>query len=429
MKILNTLINNCLAIFIIYNNKKFIDLDIKEYKKLICSSDFLIIKFIKFSIKLPNSKYYIGLGKLIYIKYLIKKYNLSFLLFNIILKNNQEKNLKNFFNCKILDRTDIILNIFLKRANTYYGKLQVKLAFLNYLITKLVNRWSHLERQKGGVKNISGPGEKQIEIDKRIIKKKINLIKYKLYKINKQKNKSQDLRNISNIFTVSLVGYTNSGKSTLFNLLTDSKLDVSNNYFCTLDSYIRKMKNNKNINNILISDTIGFIKNLPLNILDAFKATLNEINNSNLILHIIDISNIYFLEYVNIVNLILENILYKKIPIIQIMNKIDIIKNYNPKIDNNLNRIWISAKYNLGINLIINYINNFFLKFYNIYKICIPYKISFLLRNFLYKNNFVCKEYIKNSEMYFFVLKMTNLDFNRLLKIYPFINEYLINYE
>ncbi len=421
------ILNKCISIFVIFKKNIFLYKDIIEFKKLVLSSNFISLKLLKCVINFPNNKYYLGLGKLFEIKNLIKKYKINYLLLNIVLKTNQEKNLCNYLNCNILDKTNIILNIFNNKADTYFGKLQVKLAYLNYLSTRLVNRWNHLERQKGGIKNISGPGEKQIEIDKRIIKKKINLIKNKLIKIKNQKKKSEYLRSISNVFTISLVGYTNSGKSTLFNLLTNSNLVNENTFFSTLDTYIKKIKYN-NLNKILVSDTIGFIKELPLSLLEAFESTLSEINNSKLILHIIDISNVYFQENINIVNLMLNKILKKNIPIIQIINKIDKIKNLNPNIDYNLKKIWISAKYNLGINYIFNYINCFFSKYYIKFKICINVYILNIIRNFLYRNNFVIREYSLNGIKYFFDLNMTNLDLNRFIKNYPFIKKYIINY-
>ncbi len=428
MKNVLNYINRCLVIFIKFKNKKILFYDIKEFKKLVVSSNFKIYKFIKFYINIPNNKYYIGNGKLIELKYLIIKYNLSFILFNIILKSNQERNLKNYLKCNIFDINNIILNIFKIKAKTYFGKLQVELAYLNYLSTRLVNRWVHLERQRGNIKNISGPGEKQIEIDKRIIKKKINIIKNKLLNIKIQKYKSNKLRLNSNIFTVSLVGYTNSGKSTLFNLLTNSNLSVENKFFSTIDTYIKKIKNNFNINKILISDTIGFINNLPYELLNAFESTLYEINNSNLILHIIDFSNCFYKNHLKVVNYILKKILKKKIHILYVMNKIDKLNNFFPNIDINLNKIWISAKYNLGIDLLINYIKNFFNKYYKLFKFLIPFNISKNLYSFLYKNNFIYKKkYINNNyNMFYIYLKLTKIEFNILLKNYPFILNYII---
>ncbi len=420
-------INKCLLIFIKIRNKNNLH-DINEFKKLVISSNFKIIKFVEFYIKKPNIKYYIGLGKLIKLKYFINKYNLFFVLFNVILKNSQEINLKKFLNCRIFDINNIILNIFRIKAKTYFGKLQVELAYLNYLSTRLVNKWSHLERQRGNIKNISGPGEKQIEIDKRIIKNKINNIKKKLFNIKNQKIKSNKLRIKSNFFTISLVGYTNSGKSTLFNLLTNSKLDIENKFFTTLDTYIKRFKNKFNINKILISDTIGFIKNLPKELFNSFESTLEEINNSDLIFHIVDFSNYFYKDNLNVVNNILKRVLNKKIPIVYIMNKIDKLYNFLPKLDFKLRKIWISAKYKLGINFIIKYIDFFFKRFYKIFKFFLPFNLNNNFNSYLYKNNYIYRKIylLNNYEKYYIYLKMTNIEFNNLLKIYPFILNYMV---
>ncbi len=415
--------NKYLAVFIYSSKNSFLDFEIHEFKKLIISSNILINKFIKCYIKSPNNKYYFGIGKLNELKLLIEKNKYNYILLNYSIRIVQERNLIRFLNCKIIDRTKIILNIFKQSAKTYFGKLQIKLAYLNYLSTRLVNRWKHLERQKGGIKNISGPGEKQLEIDKRIIKNKIFLINKKLCKINLQKKKSEKLR--TNCFTISLVGYTNSGKSTLFNLLTKSNNDIKNMLFTTLDVYIRKIKFLNKIKNILITDTIGLIQNLPLNIFNAFKFTFNEINNSKLIFHIIDISDSYFKYYINYVNSILNKVLYKFIPIVQIMNKIDKIDKCKYNMDNVNKKIWISAKYNIGIEYIYKYIINFFSKDKFYYKLSLNNKLSLILRNYLYKNNLVIKEWSLDSEKYNFLLFLNKIDLSRLLKFYPFIKIYL----
>ncbi len=416
----------CLVIYIKdYNSNN--DIDINEFQKLISSYNLVIKKFIKCIIKNPSSKYYFKIGNLCKFKLLINKYKLFTLVLNKTIKINQERNLIKYLKCNILDRTKIILNIFKERANTYFGKLQVKLAYLKYLSTRLVKRWSHLERQRGGLKSISGPGEKQIELDKRIIKKNIELINKKLYKIKSQKDKSQKLRKLSNIYTVSLVGYTNSGKSTLFNILTNSNFEPKQFIFSTLETYIRKVKISNLVNrNLLILDTIGFIKDIPSIILKAFESTLSEINNSNLILHVVDISDIYFNKYIIIVNKILEKILNKYIPVIQIMNKIDKIKTLKPKVIFNKNyKIFISAKYNLGIKYIFKYINKFFLHNFSIYNINISIDKYLIIKNFLYRNNFIISEKSKDGKLFYLKIKFNKIDVTRFLKKYPFMYESL----
>ncbi len=406
-------------------------MDIKEFKKLIYSSSILIVDLLKINIKFPNNKYYLGIGKLNEINKYIKHLKCSLLVLNIGLKGSQEYNIKYFLKCDVLDRTGLILNIFKQRTNTYLGKLQVELAYLNYLSTRLVRKWDHLERQKGGFKYISGPGEKQLEIDRRLIKKKIKKVNTSLCKIFLQRSKSSKLRNKYNIPVVSLIGYTNSGKSTLFNLLTESNVLVEKKYFSTLDTFIKKIKLFDCDESILLSDTVGFINNLPFDIINAFRSTLNEINDSQLILHIIDVSNLYFQRNINIVNktLSLMNIL-NHIPIIQIMNKIDKIKGCTEKIEFDKNnfpyRIWVSSKYKRGINFILKIICNYFSVIKKEYLICIPMDLTNKIRRFLYGNNFVKYEYSTNGIDVYFKILLTKIDFLKFLKKYPFIEKLII---
>ncbi len=389
----------------IYIYKKYINLiEKKEFKKLILSLGIKKFKYINIKINIPNNKFFFGKGKILELKNIFLKNKYKLLLININLKYSQEYNIKKILNCKILNKTNIILNIFKKRANTNYGKLQVKLACLKYLSTRLINRWTHLERQKGGIKFISGPGEKQIEIDRRIIKKKIKIINFKLKKNIFQRNNSEKLRNRFNIPKISLVGYTNSGKSTLFNLLTNSNNYNKNNFFSTLDVYIKKIVFFKFKYNILLSDTIGFLKNLPKSILEAFKSTLDEINKSKLILHIIDISNIYFNNNINIVNNILSDINIFNIPVVLVMNKIDKIKNCNKGIYFNKNnipyKILISAKKKIGINYIYDIINFYFFNSMKVYKIIFCFNFIKIIKKEIYKNSFILNEWNYNNKKY-----------------------------
>ncbi len=421
--------NKILGIYI-YSNKKNI-INKNEFKKLIFSAGFYIEKLLEINIRYPNKKYFLGLGKIKEIIFIIKKFNFSKILINLVLKSTQEYNLKKIFKCSILNRTNLILDIFKNRAITNYGKLQVELAYLNYLSTRLIKRWDHLERQKGGTKNISGPGETQIEIDRRLIKKRIKFINNKIIKLTNQKDSNIKFRNKYNVPIISLVGYTNSGKSTLFNLLTNSNLELSNNYFSTLDTYIRKINIFKFSSNVLVSDTIGFIRNLPKNIKSAFKGTLSEISYSHLILHIIDVSNLYFKNYIDVVNSILDDLnINNSIPIVQVMNKIDKIKKHKIKIDfkNNLPiRIWISAKKKLGIKNIYKLINFYLFSDRIKYLICIPLKLSYLIRSILYKKGIVFKEWSKNGKLFYFNILIDKIKFSYILKKYPYIKKYLVN--
>ncbi len=415
-----------ILILYIYKNKLNLINEL-EFKKLIISSRIKYVKYYKLHIRYINKKYFIGIGNIYILKKKIIKYKIYKLIINKVFKNIQEYNLGKILNCKIINKINLILLIFKNRALTNYGKLQVKLSYLSYLNTRLIKRWSHLERQKGGLKYISGPGEKQIEIDRRIIKKKISKLKLNLQKNINQRYRRNKLRNKYNIPTISLVGYTNSGKSTLFNLLTYSNIKCENKYFTTLDTYIRKIKIFKFYYDILLSDTIGFIKNLPKNIILGFKGTLDEINNSKLIFHVVDVSNIYFNNYINIVNNILYDVNIFKIPIILIMNKIDKIDNFIPKVDYNDNklpfRIWISAKKKIGINLVKSIINFYFFNDYKKYNINFPMNLIFLVKKYIYnKKILILKEWSNNGIIYNIEIISNKIYIDNLIKKYKLIN-------
>ncbi len=274
-----------------------------------------------------SPSHFFGKGQINNLKLNLKEYLSNLLLINSQISPIQQRNLELSLNCKILDRTGLILEIFGERAITKQGQLQVELASLSYQKSRLVRSWTHLERQRGGFGFMGGPGERQIESDKRQINKRINKIKKEIKKIDS--NKIMQRRNRSSNPFVSLVGYTNAGKSTIFNYLTKEKVFVKNQLFATLDTTMRKclISNNKNI---ILSDTVGFIKNLPTELVTSFKTTLDEINYSDYLLHIIDISNPEWEKQKETVENILETILgekYHKNKIIEVWNKSDLLNN------------------------------------------------------------------------------------------------------
>ncbi len=416
-----------LYIFYKKNNYDYIS-EIREFKGLIIANNYKLDCLLKVNVRIPNRKYFIGLGKLKYLKEKVKTYKFYYIVINKSLKFSQEKNLESFLCCKIINKTSLILSIFKKRAVTFWGKLQVELARLIYLSTRLTHKWKHLERQRGGNKYISGPGEKQIEIDRRLIKIKIKNIKQKLSLISKQRENSNNLRIKNNIPTLSLVGYTNSGKSTLFNLLTKSCFSIKNIFFSTLDTYIKKIKILNLKDKVLLSDTIGFIRDLPSNLKEAFKSTLDEIYNSRLILHVIDVSNIFFKDYIYSVNLILES-MNINIPIIQIMNKIDQVKNCYSKVEFNNNnfpfRIWISAKYSFGITKLCSVIEKFLFLNKKDYVFYLPLKIYLLVYPFFCKFNFIKKACSVNGMDYYLIITSSKTDFSFILRKFSFLKNYI----
>lgn len=268
-----------------------------------------------------NSRTYIGTGKLEEIKTFITENEIKMVLFDDELTPSQLRNLERELECRILDRTNLILDIFAQRAKTAYAKTQVELAQYQYLLPRLTRMWTHLERQRGGI-GMRGPGESQIETDRRIILNKISLLKEQLKKIDRQMFSQRGNR--GSLVRVSLVGYTNAGKSTLMNLLSKSDVFAENKLFATLDTTVRKVV----IENVpfLLSDTVGFIRKLPTQLIESFKSTLDEVREADILLHVVDISHPDFEEQINAVNTTLMEIGAKDKPIFMVFNKIDAYK-------------------------------------------------------------------------------------------------------
>ena len=337
---------------------------IEEFKELAKSSDIKIVDLITCNInKQIDAKYLISKGKLANIMSLVSLQQISLVIFNYELSASQQKNLENFLHCKVLDRTELILYIFAKRARTFEGKLQVELARLKHLSTRLVRVWTHLERQRGGLGLRAGPGEQQIEIDRRIIKRKIKTITKNLEKIKQQRKLYRVCRQKSMSTVISLVGYTNSGKSTLFNVLTNSKVPAINMPFVTLDPTLRSMFIPR-VGQVILADTVGFIRDLPHHLIDAFKATLEEINSSDLLLHVIDVSDNNSIDRKRQVLQVLKQIGAIDIPILEVYNKIDLRKSAFDELDDELNLdatnwgVQISALHKTGIENLILEISN-----------------------------------------------------------------------
>ncbi|HOJ64141.1 MAG TPA: GTPase HflX [Spirochaetota bacterium] len=302
--------------------------------------------------------FFLGRGKLEEIKKYIDENRIESAIFDNELTGVQERNLEKILGVTIFGRTEIILNIFNKRAKTLEAKLQVKLASMEYLLPRLRNRWDHFSRIEGGIGMRGGEGEKQIELDKRIVKNEIAKIKKKLEKLEVQMDNRRKNRENENL--VSLVGYTNAGKSSLMNLLAKTNLYVENMLFATLDNTVRRVYINENLI-ILLNDTVGFINKLPHSLVASFKSTLKEIASSKLILHVIDISSPAMETHIKSVNSVLEEIGASSIPIIKVYNKIDLIdlNNYQD-LNGNENSVFISVKNNIGIENLKQKILQFF---------------------------------------------------------------------
>ena len=302
----------------------------------------------------PTSGLFITKGKAERIKDSLEQTESELVIFNHDLTPSQERNLENIFEARVLDRTGLILDIFAVRASSHIGKLQVELAQLSHLSTRLVRGWSHLERQKGGI-GLRGPGETQLETDRRLINQRIKNIKNKLSKSHKQREINRYSRKKSNKTLVALVGYTNAGKTTLFNLLTESQLYVANKLFATLDSITRK-NCVSGLEDVLFSDTVGFISDLPTELIESFKATLDELKSADILVHVVDISDPDFIYKTEQVFLILKELGISNIPCIRVNNKSDKvdIDEISEGTSNNNNEVWVSALKNTGMENLVN---------------------------------------------------------------------------
>ncbi len=282
----------------------------------------LVVKRFWQKMERPNPKTFLGTGKTDEIHLYVKEHNISTVIFDDELTPSQQKNISKILDVKVLDRTNLILDIFAQRAETSYARTQVELAQCQYLLPRLSGMWTHLERQKGGI-GLRGPGETEIETDRRIVRDRITLLKDKIKTIDKQMSVQRGNRGA--MVRVALVGYTNVGKSTLMNAIGKSEVFVENKLFATLDTTVRKVV----IKNLpfLLSDTVGFIRKLPTQLVDSFKSTLDEVREADLLLHVVDISHPDFEDHITAVNQILQDIKSSDKPTIMIFNKIDAFKN------------------------------------------------------------------------------------------------------
>ena len=327
--------------------------DTSEFMELVRSAGAVPAALLTGSRRSPSPRLMIGEGKLEELREMMTTHHAELVIFNHSLSPSQERNLERALQCRVLDRTGLILDIFAQRARTHEGKLQVELAQLEYMSTRLVRGWTHLERQKGGI-GLRGPGETQLETDRRLLRGRIKAIHKRLDRVRSQRDQNRRSRTRAEIPSVSLVGYTNAGKSTLFNALTNAEVYAADQLFATLDPTLRRLEVS-DVGPIVMADTVGFIRHLPHKLVEAFRATLQEAAEATLLVHVIDAADPQREAHIEQVNAVLDEIGAGEVPRLLVMNKIDML-GMSPRLersgDNDVSTVWLSARDATGFDLL-----------------------------------------------------------------------------
>ncbi len=328
--------------------------DLSEFRELVISAGADPVDLVTTKRDVPHVKTFVGKGKVEEIAEAVRMHDVSLVIFNHALTPSQERNVEREIKCRVLDRTGLILDIFAQRARTHEGKLQVELAQLQHQSTRLVRGWTHLERQKGGI-GMRGPGETQLETDRRLLRERVKSIHARLEKVRAQRNQSRRARKRSDVPTVAIVGYTNAGKSTLFNALTQAEVYAADQLFATLDPTLRRLEID-DVGEIVLADTVGFIRHLPHKLVEAFRATLQEAAEADLLMHVIDCASDEREGNIEQVELVLGEIQADELPELRVYNKIDLLESGEPRIDRNEDgvpvAVWVSAQERLGFDLL-----------------------------------------------------------------------------
>tara|TARA_R110000751_G_scaffold116604_2_gene216530 strand:+ start:302313 stop:303602 length:1290 start_codon:yes stop_codon:yes gene_type:complete len=391
--------------------------DLLELQLLVSSAGVNAVDVVTGSRQAPQARYFVGSGKAEEIANVVRAQQADVVIFNHSLSPSQERNLEQLCKCRVLDRTGLILDIFAQRARTHEGKLQVELAQLRHISTRLIRGWTHLDKQKGGI-GLRGPGESQLETDRRLLRERIKAILRRLAKVQKQREQGRRSRVRAEIPTVSLVGYTNAGKSTLFNTMTQSAVYAADQLFATLDPTLRKIQL-QDVGSAILADTVGFIRHLPHDLIAAFKATLQETQQANLLLHVVDYSDEQFRENIGQVDEVLEEIEADDIQQLIVCNKIDRMEGVGAKIDRDESgmpiRVWISAQQGEGIELLLDAITECLSKNMVQHSLSIPPQKSSLRGVFFEMNCIASQDYAENGN-WLVDVRMEQSDWNRLIK-------------
>ena len=409
-------INNAIVVHCFFEQTKNTD-DLTEFQLLAKSANVHILNVITATRSTPQAKYFIGSGKAEEIADAVRQYNTDLVLVNHSLTPAQARNLEALCDCRVVDRNGLILDIFAQRARSHEGKLQVELAQLKHLSTRLVRRKTGLDQQKGAV-GLRGPGETQLETDRRLIKVRINQLQSRLEKVAKQRNQNRQTRQKADIPTISLVGYTNAGKSTLFNLITDANVYAADQLFATLDPTLRRLTL-QDVGTTILADTVGFLRDLPHDLISAFKSTLQETTEASLLLHVIDCADNRKLENIEAVNQVLEEIGAQEVPRLLVYNKIDQLENVTPYIEYDEKHlpsaVYISANSGSGLDLLLEAIRLRLTEHILNLQITLPPSDG-KLRHAFYQLNCVEKEEINEQGEFLLNIRLEKTEWLKLVK-------------
>ena len=414
-----------ILVHVFFSQQKDLE-NIEECRQLAASAQVDVIEVLTTSRSAPQTKYYIGQGKAEEVAEAVKLHDADIVLVNHILSAAQNRNLERLCGCRVIDRTTLILDIFAQRARSHEGKLQVELAQLKHISTRLIRGWTHLERQKGGI-GLRGPGETQLETDRRLIKVRLSQLQAKLAKVAQQRNLNRRTRQKAEIPTLSLVGYTNAGKSTLFNALTSAQVYAADQLFATLDPTLRKLQI-ENVGTTILADTVGFIRHLPHDLVEAFKSTLQETTEAILLLHVIDASDERRQENIDAVNLVLEEIGADQVPYLLVFNKIDQCENVAPHIEyddqDRPSAVYLSAQNSDGTELLLEAIQKRLENQILQVQLLLPVTQG-KIRHLLYQQNHIKNENITEEGEFSLSLQIDSNKWQQLTAHYPALINYI----
>lgn len=391
--------------------------DVDEFHELVRSAGVEPVALVTGSRSQPSAKFFVGSGKLEEVAEAMRFSEADVVLFNHALTPSQQRNIERHLECRVIDRTGVILDIFAQRARTHEGKLQVELAQLEYMSTRLIRGWTHLERQKGGI-GLRGPGETQLETDRRLLRARIKAIQGRLGKVRRQRDQGRRARTRAEIPTISLVGYTNAGKSTLFNKVTESGVYAADQLFATLDPTLRKLEL-PDVGRTILVDTVGFIRHLPHKLVDAFRATLEETVSATLLLHVIDCHDERRLDNIESVEDVLEEIGASDVPTLKVYNKLDLLEDRVPRIDRDdqgrPERVWVSANTGEGLDLLFDAISELLCEEILHMELRLRPDQG-KLRALMFEQNVVLNERYSDEGLSCLEVRLQKLDFDRALR-------------